>query len=641
MDLTKINFTANNAVYHITKGLIFNRNIAFQVKFLRTDDNDRSIKVQNEERLKERIFEKIKFNFNRRLNARADPSNYQFKEEFIKKMIIKNEKKDVFKIQYFHISTGMDDDFDVSEYGGSYEVFPLTFVCKNKKCGDVQYRTRKNIRNFDPNRCLRKGCKGSYEQLSVAMFCEKCGSVRPFYFSKGDKPVRLFRPVKDSLKTWKIQAEGEDLLDFYRLKCNHKDPYDFGPFKQRSVISKAPDQKFKQLTITEGSIFIPRVETNIDIPTTPGIKDMIDLEYLLLAISLNRFQFLRSLDIEVSLEKIQSYFKYYDDENYKELAFKSEPLFIGKSEKEKEELWKKRCLIDKIEPIIDKVKADFEHIDLDSLRDINDFSAIMGVVGLDKLKSTTFTNFISKLKDPVRKSILESDYNNIKNNYHIAEIIHIPSVTLVNTCYGLVHGIDKFYETGFVPHFEPIWINKSDPNKGFQAYSYTYKTEGIMLILNKIEICKWLSNCGLLGETPNPSEIDEFFIRLEGDMDKAVKVLLHTLSHLLMRNSSVYTGLSLQSYGEKIFPRSASIFIYSTSSINIGGLQFIFEHEIINWFENIKFDIKECTLDPRCLDERGACFSCMYIPEFVCYNFNQLLDRDVFLGKHRFKKGFW
>ena len=90
MDLTKITFTANNAVYHITKGLIFNRNIAFQVKFLRKDDNDRSIKVQNEERLKERIFEKIKLNFNRRLNARADPSNYQFKEEFIKRMIIKN-----------------------------------------------------------------------------------------------------------------------------------------------------------------------------------------------------------------------------------------------------------------------------------------------------------------------------------------------------------------------------------------------------------------------------------------------------------------------------------------------------------------------------------------------------------------------
>ena len=620
MDLTKITFTANNAVYHVSKGLIFNRNIAFQVRFLRKDDNDRSIKVQNEERLIERIFEKIKNSFNKRLNARSDPSNYQFKDEFIKKMILTDEKKDVFKIQYFHISAGLDDDFDVSEYGGSYEVFPLTFVCKNKKCGDVQYRTRKTIRNFNPNKCLRAGCKGSYEQLSVAMFCEKCGNVRPFYYSKGDKPISLIRHVKDSLKTWKVKAEGEELLDFYRLNCQHKDPYDFGPFKGRSVISNAPEQKLKQLTITEGSIFIPRVETNIDIPTTPGIEDMVDLEYLLLAISLNKFQFLKSMDIDVSLEKIQSYFKYYKDENNKEVAFKSEPSFNGKSEEEKEVLWKQRYLIDRIEPIIDEVRTDFDHINLDSLRDINDFSAIMGIVGLDKLKSTSFTDFINKLTDPVRKSILESDYNTIKNNYRIAEIIHIPSVTLVNTCYGLIHGIDKFYEDDFVPHFEPIWVNKSDPNKGFQAYSYTYKTEGIMFILNKIEICKWLSNCGLLGEIPEPSEVDDFFIRLEGDTDKAVKILLHTLSHLLMRTSSVYTGLSLQSYGEKIFSRSASIFIYSTSSINIGGLQFIFEHEIINWFENIRFEIKECTLDPRCLDERGACFSCMYIHSSITKN---------------------
>ncbi|KKM84133.1 hypothetical protein LCGC14_1302270, partial [marine sediment metagenome] len=100
MDLTKINFTANNAVYHVTKGLIFNRMIAFQVRFLRKDDNDRSIKAQNEERLKERIFEKIKFSFNLRLNARSDPSNYQFTDEFIKRMIITNEKKDIFKTQY-------------------------------------------------------------------------------------------------------------------------------------------------------------------------------------------------------------------------------------------------------------------------------------------------------------------------------------------------------------------------------------------------------------------------------------------------------------------------------------------------------------------------------------------------------------
>jgi len=639
MDLTKLEFPANNAVFHIVKGLIFNRIIAFQVRSLRSDQNDRSIKVQNEERLRERIFEKIKLKFKLRLNAREDPSNYQFKEEYIKKMMITNEKKDVFKTQYFHISDGINEDFDVSEFGGYFEVFPLTFVCK--KCGDLQYRRRKDIRNFNPNKCARSGCNGVYEQLSIAMYCEKCGDIRSFYYVKEDKPVRLHRTSKDSISTWKVKAEGEELLDFFRLTCNHKDPHDFGPYKDKATISHAKPEKLRPLTITEGSIFIPVAETNVDIPTTSGIKDMVDLEYILLAISLNKFKFLKDLGIEVSLEKLQNYYAYFSDETAKELAFKSEPIFMGKDEEIREQMWKERYLINKIEPVITQLKTDYDTTSLDALRESNDFSAIMGLVGLDKIKTESYQSFIDKSSDLVIKSSLQSDYDSLKLKYHIDEILHVPSVTLVNTCYGLIHGIDKFYENGFVPHFEPIWVNKSDPNKGFYAYYYPYKTEGIILTLNKLKVCEWLHDCNIIDSIPSPSEVDEFFIKLDKGAYKAVNVLLHTLSHLLMRNSSVYTGLDLQSYGEKIFPTVAAIFLFSTSSINIGGLQFIFEHEIFNWFEHIKFDVKECTLDPNCLDEKGACFSCMYIPEFVCCNFNQLLDRDVFLGKRRFKKGFW
>ncbi len=639
MDLKKLEFPANNAVYHIAKGLLFNRSIAFKVSYLRKDANDRSLKIENEERLKERIFVKIKNKFALRLTSKTEPSNYQFKKDFIEKMLIKNEMRDVFKIQYFQISRGMDDSSDVSEYGGSYEVFPLTFVCK--KCGDIQYRSWRDIKSFNPNKCNRKGCNGSYEQLSIAMFCETCGNVSSFYYKKGDKPVRLYRPVKDSLKTWKVQVEGEELLDFFRLTCKHKDPYDFGSYKSKTPVSNAPDKKLTPLTITEGSIFVPVVETNIDIPTTPGIKDLIDLEWILLAISLKRFKFLEDIGIIVSLEKIQGYFKYFNDEIMKEAAFKGEPLFMGKSDEEKEIIWGERCLIDKIEPVIEELKNDYKEITLESLREINDFTSIMGISGLDKIKRKTYTEFIEETINPVIKPILESDYKFIKLNYHIDNIIHIPSVTLVNTCYGLINGIDRFYEEGFVPHFEPIWIKKSDPSKGFNAYAYPYKTEGIIFMLNKEKICNWLYKCELIDQIPDITNMEEFFFSMKDNPLKAVKMLLHTLSHLLMRNSSVYTGLDLQSYGEKIFPSSGAIFIFSTSSINTGGLQFIFENEIINWFEGIRFEIKECTLDPRCLDEKGACFSCMFIPEFVCSNFNQLLDRDVFIGKHRFKEGFW
>ena len=51
--------------------------------------------------------------------------------------------------------------------------------------------------------------------------------------------------------------------------------------------------------------------------------------------------------------------------------------------------------------------------------------------------------------------------------------------------------------------------------------------------------------------------------------------------------------------------------------------------------------MNDCVFDPTCIDEKGACFSCVYLPEFVCSHFNDFLDRDVFLGENRFKKGFW
>jgi hypothetical protein len=85
----------------------------------------------------------------------------------------------------------------------------------------------------------------------------------------------------------------------------------------------------------------------------------------------------------------------------------------------------------------------------------------------------------------------------------------------------------------------------------------------------------------------------------------------------------------------------AAIMIYSTSNINIGGFQFVFEHSLEDWFREVEFDIEACTFDPACITERGACFSYLYLPEYVCTEFNQFLDRDVFLGRKRYSTGYW
>ena len=136
---------------------------------------------------------------------------------------------------------------------------------------------------------------------------------------------------------------------------------------------------------------------------------------------------------------------------------------------------------------------------------------------------------------------------------------------------------------------------------------------------------------------------EEFLFELDETSEEYenLKTLIHTFAHILINRSSLYTGLNSDSCGELLFPKAGSFLIYSTSNINIGGFSFVFENSLFEWFNNVKLEVNDCVFDPTCIDEKGACFSCVYLPEFVCSHFNDFLDRDVFLGENRFKKGYW
>jgi len=636
MDIRFVDFSANSAVFHVTKGLLFNRLISFKVRSIYPDKNDRNIKIHNEPRLKERLFERLQNMYNFRLVSNTDPSKYGFKEEYKKRMLISNEKIDIFELVLFQLSEGMEDDSDLRDIGGEFVVYPMTFVCS--KCGDLQMVGYNDINKFDPKKCNRSSCNGGYEQLSLVLFCEICGNITPLRYYKEGKPITLIRGSKDSISTWKVRAEDLPPIDLFRLQCDHKDPHDKGPYKTRKVISNIPiNTKQKALTVTEGSIFIPVAETSIDIPTSPDI-DIANLEYILYAIALDLFSSLStSFTTQIDLETIQNLYAVYNNDTVKDLTFNTE--FIGASEIDKEKRWKEKYHIDKIENVINNIKTRYPEDSIEILRELNDYSALTGKLGLTRFETTPFIKYANEILNPVKKSNKINDFNKLKESYYIESLIYVPNVTLVNSCFGVINGINKFYEEGFVPHFEPIWKSQWDPNKGFYAYCYPYETEGIIIQLSKQKICEWLQKNDIISAMPE--DIDDFFATLSESIYYHINTLLHTLSHLLMRSSSVYTGLDLQSYGEKVFPTTAAIFFYSSSSINIGGLQFIFENELFNWFEGMKYDVAECTLDPNCLKEKGACFACLYVPEFVCGYFNKFLDRDVLIGKERYRKGFW
>lgn len=301
--------------------------------------------------------------------------------------------------------------------------------------------------------------------------------------------------------------------------------------------------------------------------------------------------------------------------------------------------------INELENVVETLKVTYSGVDLENF---NDYYAIKGIFSDENFPNTinkiSYDQYIELCEETTKKEILKNNYNDLKDEFGIEDITYISNINLISSAIGIIKGINKFYEEDFVPHFTPIWKNYSK-KKEFHVYSYPFETEGIMIDLDKVKVCEWLIKNRLLKEKmPNNSKkATAILLKISKDDEAYIHLqkLLHTLSHILIRRSPLHTGLDSESCGELIFTNAAAILIYSTSNINTGGFSFVFEHSLFDWFRDVKLDLSDCTFDPTCILDKGACFSCMYLPEFVCSDFNHNLDRNVFLGKKRYEFSYW
>ncbi len=130
-------------------------------------------------------------------------------------------------------------------------------------------------------------------------------------------------------------------------------------------------------------------------------------------------------------------------------------------------------------------------------------------------------------------------------------------------------------------------------------------------------------------------------------------LLLHTFSHLLIREIAEHAGYNEASLKERIYSTSGKtmrngILIYTSSSSSEGSLGGLVRlGGVENFEEIIENTIKRsnsCSRDPICgetnpvlSEEKGissgmqlagsSCYSCTLLPETSCQNFNNLLDR--------------
>ena len=136
-------------------------------------------------------------------------------------------------------------------------------------------------------------------------------------------------------------------------------------------------------------------------------------------------------------------------------------------------------------------------------------------------------------------------------------------------------------------------------------------------------------------------------------MFSARYVLLHTLSHLLIRQLTIDCGYQEAALKERIYstyPDSdldmAGILIYTSSSDSdgsLGGLVRQGESDLLeSTVRNMLQEASWCSSDPLCIESKSqgfnslnyaACHACTLLPETSCEAANCLLDRASVVGK--------
>jgi hypothetical protein len=124
-------------------------------------------------------------------------------------------------------------------------------------------------------------------------------------------------------------------------------------------------------------------------------------------------------------------------------------------------------------------------------------------------------------------------------------------------------------------------------------------------------------------------------------------MLVHTLSHLLIKEFEFLVGYPSTSLNERLYvneDKMQGVLIYTAagSEGSYGGLiSQAHPKQFEKLLNSALFRAKDCASDPVCFyaDEQGvgglnlaACYSCSLLPEISCEEFNCFLDRALLIS---------
>lgn len=288
-------------------------------------------------------------------------------------------------------------------------------------------------------------------------------------------------------------------------------------------------------------------------------------------------------------------------------------------------------------------------------------------LGDESFSLEEFKEIFEKVSEGVTQysEIKESEYNSILNHKTISKSylssflatdVEVPSY--FQQYFSRIIRIEKVREVtalkGFARGTYPdpesdssaTEVNLSSKEIGWLPAIRT-NGEGIFLELDRREIEKWLKTFDSVTISKIYNSEFKSFTEKKGweykNEKDVVYVLLHTLSHILIRELALHCGYSTTELKERIYysENMCGLLIYTGSSDSEGTLGGLEEMGKIENFKNILLEgLKNaliCSGDPSCVTSNpghgelngAACHACSMIPETACENGNRLLDRRL------------
>ncbi len=228
---------------------------------------------------------------------------------------------------------------------------------------------------------------------------------------------------------------------------------------------------------------------------------------------------------------------------------------------------------------------------------------------------------------------------------YISRVIKISRLREVLVLEGFtrVSAPDPDAEAGDQPHV--LNLHSGEGEKWLPAV--VKNGEGVFIEFNKKTIDEWLSIPSVASISNRFKECYQVFCESKGWNIRvprdAVYVLIHTFSHLLIKQMALHSGYSSAAINEKIYfgPKMNGLLLHTGSADAEGSLGGLVE---LGNFNKLSVLIMEafneallCTNDPECMThlpdntdaDGAACHSCTMVSETACENGNRLLDRGV------------